>query len=72
MNSPLFGRVLFFALLGLGCLLLFAGSAPAAQMGSSPVLQANIIYDFVADRTRLIQVSLVMVTCGCALLWWKK
>lgn len=63
--------VLFF---GLGCLHLFAAAAAAAPCvdvsGSLPVLQANLLYELFADRTRMIQVTLVFVALGCALIWW--
>jgi hypothetical protein len=64
-------RWLMLLLLGLGCLPLFAASAFAGDAASTlPVLQANFIYELVADRSRLIQVSLVIVALGCALMWW--
>jgi hypothetical protein len=56
-------------LFGAGCLFFFAGAAPASE-GSVPVLQANIIYELAADRARMIQISLVFVAIGCALIWW--
>ena len=66
--SPRLIRRLLFVLLGLGFLHLFAAAAVAAGSGVevSSTLQANFMYDLVADRTRLIQVSLVVVALGCA------
>ena len=67
-------RCVLLCLAGLGCLPLFAASALAA--GASPdladvgFLQANFIFDMVSDRARLIQVSLVIVALGCAVMWW--
>ena len=68
MNTSFFSPLTIFAL---ACLLLF----PACVLGSeggSFLLQANIIYELVADRARMIQVSIVIVALGCSLLWWRK
>jgi hypothetical protein len=65
-------------LLGLSCLPFFAagafGAAPSVDvpLDSAPHLQANFIFELVSDRPRLIQVSLVAVAFGVALLWWKR
>jgi hypothetical protein len=79
MRSPLSVRWLMALLLGLTCLSLAALPAPAAEtaatvQSSSPVatLQANVIMELVSNRTRLIQVSLVCVALGCAMLWWRR
>jgi hypothetical protein len=73
MFSPRCFRWLMLLLLGLGCLPLFAVSAFAADAATTiPILQANFLYDVVADRTRLIQISVVIVAIGCALMWWMK
>jgi hypothetical protein len=59
-----------WTLVAAACLFLFPGLALGGE-GSS-FLQANVIYELVADRARMIQVSLVIVALGCACLWWKK
>jgi hypothetical protein len=69
MNAKPFRCVFPFLACALGLLLM--PDAASAQDGGS-FLQANVIYEFVADRARMIQVSLVFVVVGCALLWWKK
>ena len=71
MNASLCRRFVYSFLVCALSLPLFADSAAAAEMGA-PILQANIIFELVADRARMIQVSLVFVVLGCALLWWKK
>jgi hypothetical protein len=55
------------------CLSLFAAGALAAEapVVASASLQANFLLELVADRARLIQVSLVMVAAGIWLLWWR-
>jgi hypothetical protein len=75
MFSPRSLRCLLLVLLGVGILPLFAASAfaagsPADAGITMPILQANIIFELVSDRARLIQVSLVIVATGCALIWW--
>jgi hypothetical protein len=69
MSAKPFRCVFPFLACALGLLLLPA--AASAQDGGS-ILQANVIYELVADRARMIQVSLVFVVLGCALLWWKR
>jgi hypothetical protein len=66
--SPRLVQALLLAALGIACWSLGASVASAAD--STPLLQANIIYDLVADRTRMIQVSMVFVAFGCAIIWW--
>ncbi|HZZ78709.1 MAG TPA: hypothetical protein VFE62_09335 [Gemmataceae bacterium] len=61
--------ILLLAGLCAGSLLGFASSACAAETSGS-ILQANLIYEFAADRGRMIQISLVFVAVGCALIWW--
>lgn len=61
------GWLLLF-LLSLACLPMFAG--PASAAGNGTFLQANFMLELVADRARLIQVTLVVVATGCALIWW--
>lgn len=58
---------LVLVLLALCCLPLFAAAVFAAD---TPILQANVMYELVSDRARLIQVSLVIVVIGCAAIWW--
>jgi hypothetical protein len=70
MNASRLVHGLLLILLGAGCFLLFAGAAPAADGISTPILQANIIYELAADRSRMIQISMVFVALGCALIWW--
>ena len=78
MNATFSPRVicrLTFLLLGLALLNLFATTASAAapcidSTATMPILQANFVYELVADRARMIQVSLVFVALGCALIWW--
>ena len=60
--------VLFGCLIGLP---ISADYANAAEMGM-PFLQANLVYEFAADRARMIQISLVIVALGCACLWWRR
>jgi hypothetical protein len=45
-----------------------AAAAADAHIG----LQASMFYELVADRARMLQVSLVIVALGCALLWWRR
>ena len=71
--SPRSVRWLMLFLLSLGCLPLFTATAFAAGDATAmPTLHANIIYEFASDRGRMIQVSLVVVALGCALMWWYK
>jgi len=63
---------LLLSVLCVGAFLMFAGVAPAAEGASRPVLQANFVYEFAADRGRMIQLSLVFVAVGCAIIWWYK
>jgi hypothetical protein len=46
--------------------------ACAAAEGGGMMLQASLFYEIVGDRARMIQISLVVVACGCALLWWRR
>jgi hypothetical protein len=75
--SPWMVRSLVLLAIGLGCLSVFAGAASAAPpsadaAASVPILQANFFYELVSDRARLIQISLVIVAFGCAIMWWYK
>jgi hypothetical protein len=73
--SPSSVRQLLILLIGVALLPLFAASACAAGPSvdaAMPILQANLIFDLVSDRARLVQVSLVFVALGCALIWWCK
>lgn len=78
MNTPLSSqslRRLALLALGLCCLHLFAAVAFAAgpsleTAAAVPVLQANFMLELVSNRARMIQVSVVFVTLGCALIWW--
>lgn len=73
MLSPRSFRWLLLFAVALGCLPLFAATAMAADASrSSFILPANLVFEFVADRARMIQVSLVFVICGIALLGWRK
>jgi hypothetical protein len=65
MNAWYFLHLVLFAL---ACLFLFAGGVMAAET-ASPFVQANVIFDFAADRTRMIQATVVIVVLGCALMW---
>ena len=71
MNAFPLRRLLLFVL-SLTCLHLIATAAFAAGSGvdSAATLQANFMFDLVADRARMIQVSVVFVALGCALIWW--
>ena len=62
---------LFLLLLGIGCVPLFATSVAAAEAGSS-LLQANAFLELFHDRSRMIQITLVVVVLGCAMLWWRR
>ena len=69
-SSPLLSRWLPLALC---CLLLSAVPLFAADsVHTATTLQANFMMDFVADRSRMIQVSVVAVVVGCSLLWWRR
>jgi hypothetical protein len=74
MNAAFLHRTvccLMLVALGLTCLPLFASPAFAADASVEvPTLQANLVYEFASDRGRMIQVSLVIVALGCALIWW--
>jgi hypothetical protein len=70
MNVVLFRRVMFSVLLSLGFLLI-AQPVSAAEPGSC-ILQANAFLDIFADRSRMIQGTIVVVILGCACLWWKR
>ena len=59
----------YLVMVALSCLFLFPEFASAE---GSLSLQANFLSELVGDRARLIQVSLVVVALGCALLWWSK
>lgn len=63
-------RRLLLLLLGVCALLLCASPALATEPALN--LSANFMMDLVGDRSRLLQVSLVCVVFGCALLWWKR
>jgi hypothetical protein len=70
-SSPRLLPILFW--LVLGCAFFFTSPLLAADGESSGwMLQANAYLQVVADRSRMIQVSLVCVLFGCALLWWKR
>ena len=58
-----------FALLSLVGVFAFTDVASASQ---GALLQASMMTEIVGDRARMIQVSLVVVALGCALLWWSK
>ena len=51
---------------------LFATILPADVMSRASVFLGNLLTDVVNDRTRLIQVSLIIVVLGIAMLWWRK
>ncbi len=48
---------------------LFAAIAGAADV-TTPILQANVVYEFASDRAHMIQISVVFVAIGCAVMWW--
>src|SRR5207302_10648518 len=69
--SPRFVGSLVLVLVGIALFTSTAVAGPAiGGMSTSPILQANFIWEFASDRTRLIHVSLVVVTLGCAIMWW--
>lgn len=68
MNAGFYLHLLWF---GLACLFLFSDMASGSEAGA-PMLQANFIWKFAADRSRMIQITLVVVVLGCALLWWTR
>lgn len=75
MNALLPPRHVFVLLLAVLCAAWFATAAVAGDASpdaSTLILQANAFYGLVADRSRMIQVSLVCVALGCALIWWYK
>jgi len=66
--GPFAGAIALAALLGL---------APAATAADTPTLSvpplvADLLMEIVSDRARLIQLSVIAVAFGIALLWWKK
>ena len=63
----MFRSLILFALT---CLFLCPAFAPASESGTL-VLPASSL-DFVADRARMIQISLVAVAIGIGILWWKR
>jgi hypothetical protein len=65
--------LLLFAL-GVGILPLFAAGALAADGPVVAVssLQADFIMELISNRARLMQVSIVFVAFGIALLWWSR
>jgi len=65
MNAAFYAPLFLFSL---ACLILF----PAVALSADGFLQANLVMEFVADRARMVQVSLVIVALGCALLWWRR
>ena len=69
MNAPRSPRWLMLALLALTCLPLFAVAAFAADV-ATPIMTASMLSEIVGDRARMIQISVVFVALGCALIWW--
>ena len=67
--SPPSLRCVMLVLFGLLCVPLFASPAFAAAT-STPILQANLMTEIMGDRARMIQISLVIVALGCAVMWW--
>jgi hypothetical protein len=79
MSASLSSPVLRWLLIGLcvlSCVPLCAVEVAAAESGLEPAfgasLQANIVWEFASNRARMIQVSLVIVALGCAMMWWYK
>lgn len=77
--SPRPIRWLLIIVLALGCLSLLAAPLLAADFAGTThstaapfPLQANNFKDFVGNRSRMIQISLVFVVFGCSLLWWRR
>ncbi|MBI3821099.1 MAG: hypothetical protein HY289_00290 [Planctomycetes bacterium] len=74
MNALLSPRSCLLLVFALACVPIFAAVAcaagPSAEMTTTSILHASILMELVADRARLIQVSLVVVAVGCALIWW--
>ena len=68
MNAAFFCPSTMFAL---ACFFLLPAFALGAEGGSS-IVQANLVFDFVADRAHLIQVSILIVVLGCACMWWSR
>ncbi|MSQ95610.1 MAG: hypothetical protein EXR98_13765 [Gemmataceae bacterium] len=66
--SPRSVKWLIPAVLGVACV--FLGPSVSLAAYSAPTLQADLIYELVADRARMIQISLVVVAFGCAIMWW--
>ncbi len=60
------------------CIALLLGLAEPANAASdtleasSPILFANPFSQLVGNRARMIQLSVVAVTIGCGLLWWRR
>jgi hypothetical protein len=63
----MFRPLICFVLAGL---FLFPSLALAAEPGS--LFLPALALDFVADRARMIQISLIAVAIGIAILWWKR
>lgn len=71
-SSPVL-RWLLVCLLAISCLPLVAAEAcagPSLDAGSGTILHANVVWEFASDRSRMIQMSLVIVALGCAVMWW--
>jgi hypothetical protein len=70
--SPQSVRWLVIVLLSFGLVPVFASTlfAATADANVGAFLQANTFFELVSDRARLIQISLVFVALGCALIWW--
>jgi hypothetical protein len=67
-------RWLVLFALAVGCLPLFTSGAAAADapLLASASFQGNIIFELVSDRARLLQVSIVFVAFGIAMLLWRR
>ena len=68
MLPPRFAGWLLLMILSLTGLSIFAH--PTFAAGSDTLLHASFMLELVADRARMIQVTLVVVATGCALIWW--
>lgn len=68
--NPISPQWMRWLLVCLCVLLLVPVFAIPAHAGAESSLFANAIWDFASDRTRMIQISLVIVTFGIAIMWW--
>jgi hypothetical protein len=67
-------RWLLLCLCVLALLPIFASpvAASSTEMLTAPAFLQAGVTDWLSDRARMIQLSLVVVTLGIAIMWWTK